>query len=166
MKQRKIVLITGASSGFGKACAELLAKKGYRLILLARRDELLKKLKKQLKTDVHIAAVDVRNKKEVTTFFKALPKAYQDIDLHGTNIKVTNIEPGAAETEFSIVRFKGDLEKAKKVYQDTRALTAQDIANTIYWVISQPPHVNIDNIEIMPVDQTFGGMAINRKNTH
>jgi 3-hydroxy acid dehydrogenase/malonic semialdehyde reductase len=84
-------------------------------------------------------------------------------DLFGTNIKVTNIEPGMAETEFSVVRFEGDKEKAHKVYEGVRSLTAEDIAKTIKWVIDQPENVNIDNIEIMPIDQTFGGMAINRK---
>jgi len=83
-------------------------------------------------------------------------------DLAGTDIKVSNIEPGAAETEFSIVRFKGDLEKAKQVYENTRALQAIDIANTIKWIIDQPLRVNIDNIEIMPIDQTFAGMVTNR----
>jgi len=83
-------------------------------------------------------------------------------DLAGTDIKVSNIEPGAAETEFSIVRFKGDLVKAKQVYENTRALQAVDIANTIKWIIDQPLRVNIDNIEIMPIDQTFAGMVTNR----
>lgn len=85
-------------------------------------------------------------------------------DLFGTNIKVTNLEPGMAETEFSVIRFKGDIEKAKKVYEGTRSLTAEDIANTILWIIEQPLNVNIDNVEIMPIDQTFGGMVINRIN--
>jgi 3-hydroxy acid dehydrogenase/malonic semialdehyde reductase len=84
-------------------------------------------------------------------------------DLAGTDIKVSNIEPGAAETEFSIVRFKGDIEKAKQVYEKTRTLQAIDIANTIKWIIEQPLRVNIDNIEIMPIDQTFAGMITTRK---
>lgn len=84
-------------------------------------------------------------------------------DLLGTDIKVTSIEPGMAETEFSNVRFKGDDQKAEAVYTGTRSLRAEDIANTIAWVINQPARVNIDNIEIMPIDQTYGGPAINRK---
>jgi NADP-dependent 3-hydroxy acid dehydrogenase YdfG len=84
-------------------------------------------------------------------------------DLAGTDIKVSNIEPGAAETEFSIVRFKGDVELAKKVYEGTRALQAIDIAKTIKWIIDQPLRVNIDNIEIMPIDQTYGGLVMVRK---
>jgi len=83
-------------------------------------------------------------------------------DLFGTNIKITNIEPGMAETEFSNIRFNGDKDKAKKIYEGTRALKAEDIANSILWIINQPEHVNIDNIEIMPADQTFAGMIINR----
>ena len=82
-------------------------------------------------------------------------------DLLGIGIKVTNIEPGMAETEFSEVRF-GDAEKAKAVYAGTKPLVAEDIARTIAWVVDQPAHVNIDNIEIMPLDQTYGGTAIHR----
>jgi 3-hydroxy acid dehydrogenase/malonic semialdehyde reductase len=82
-------------------------------------------------------------------------------DLFGTGVKVTNIEPGAAETEFSIVRFK-DEQKAKDYYAGWQALKAEDIANTIAWVINQPAYVNIDNIEVMPLDQTFGGMVLDR----
>jgi len=84
-------------------------------------------------------------------------------DLHGTNIKVTCIEPGMAETEFSFTRFKGDRTKAASVYQGMRPLVAEDIAETILWVIQRPNHVNIDNIEIMPTDQTWGGLTVNRK---
>ncbi len=75
---------------------------------------------------------------------------------------MTNIEPGAAETEFSVVRFK-DKRKADDYYKGWHALTAEDVAKTIVWVINQPQHVNIDNVEIMPLDQTFGGMVLNRK---
>ena len=84
-------------------------------------------------------------------------------DLFGSNIKVTNIEPGMAETEFSVVRFKGDKKQADEVYEDTRPLVAEDIAQTIVWATHQPEHVNIDNVEIMPIDQTFDGLAVYRK---
>jgi NADP-dependent 3-hydroxy acid dehydrogenase YdfG len=83
-------------------------------------------------------------------------------DLHGTSIRVTNIEPGAAETEFSIVRFKGDEEKAKQVYENARMLEAIDIAESIEWVMSRPLRVNIDSIEIMPIDQTYAGLRTYR----
>jgi len=85
-------------------------------------------------------------------------------DLFGTGIKVTNIEPGAAETEFSIVRFK-DKQKADAYYKGWRPLQPEDIANAIAWAIDQPPHVNIDNIEIMPLDQTYAGMVLDRKDS-
>lgn len=84
-------------------------------------------------------------------------------DLVGTNIHITNIEPGMAETEFSEVRFKGDTEKAKSIYKGMNALTAQDIAETIQWIINRPDHVNIDNLEIMPMDQTWGGLTVYRR---
>lgn len=250
----KTILITGASSGFGKASAKLLAENGYKLILVARRLELLKKLKDELKTDVYIASVDVQNKGQVKSLFEKLPEEYKKIDvlincaglalgldpapeanledwetmvdtnikgtlyftkfalevmkkrntgliinigsiaafvpykggnvygatkafikqfsrnlrtdLLGSEIKVTNIEPGAVQTDFSLVRFKGDQEKADKVYENMRSLTADDIAGTILWVINQPQGVNIENIEIMPLDQTFGGTVMNRRVPH
>lgn len=84
------------------------------------------------------------------------------VDLFGTGIKVTNVEPGAAETEFSIVRF-GDKEKADTYYKGWKPLAAEDVARTLVWIIDQPPHVNIDNIEIMPLDQTNGGMVLNKE---
>lgn len=245
----KTILITGATSGFGLTAAKLLAKDN-KLILVARRHERLDELKQALGKNVHTAAVDITDGKQVNDFFANLPDAYRDVDvlinsaglalgfepadatnledweqmvetnikgllrmtrptidimkqrgsgliinigscaghvpykggnvygatkafvrhlsrnlrtdLFGTGIKVTNIEPGAAETEFSIVRFK-DKQKADDYYKGWRPLTAQDIANTIAWVVSQPSHVNIDNIEIMPLDQTYAGMALDRK---
>jgi NADP-dependent 3-hydroxy acid dehydrogenase YdfG len=248
--KNKTVLITGATSGFGKATAELLANEGYKLILVARNQENLEKLKSELKTEVFVSSVDITKKEEVKKFFEELTSEFKDVDvlvnnaglalgldpatesdikdwetmvdtnikglmyftrftlgsmkvrnsgliinigsvassvpykggnvygatkafvkqfsrnlradLFGTDIKITNIEPGMAETNFSNIRFKGDTEKAKKVYEGTRALIPEDIANTIKWVIDQPLRVNIDNIEIMPIDQTFGGMVINR----
>src|SRR5258708_6597926 len=250
--KNKVILITGATSGFGKATAELLRREGYRLILVARRKEILEKLKKELKTEVYISCVDVTDKTQVKKFFEDLTLEYKDIDvlvnnaglslgldpateadledwdtmvdtnikgvlyftrfalenmkqrnhgliinigsvaatvsykggnvygatkafvkqfsrnlrtdLFGTDIKVTNIEPGMSETNFSVTRFKGDLEKAKKAYEGMRALNPEDIANTILWVINQPLRVNIENIEIMPIDQVAAGMAINRNN--
>lgn len=247
----KTILITGASSGFGRATAQVLSKEGHKLILIARRKGKLDELKQSLKTDVFTASIDVANKQQVSDFFASLPENFRNIevlinnaglalgmepaqdadlenweqmidtnikgllyvtrpvldimkqrgggmiinigsvaghlpykggnvygatkafvrqlsknlrtDLFGTEIKVTNIEPGMAETEFASVRFKGDKDKAQAVYADYRPLQAEDIANTIAWVINQPLRVNIDNIEIMPLDHTYGGAAINRK---
>lgn len=251
-KNYKTILITGASSGFGKATAEILSKAGYNLILVARRIDNLTELKSSLNSNCLVYKVDVTDKTEVSDFFSNLPDEYKKIDvlinnaglaagldlaydaslddwesmiktnnlglvycthfvlqnmklrnngliinigsvaantpyprgnvygatkafvrqfsrnlradLYGTNIKVSNIEPGMAETEFSVVRFKGDKDKASKVYENTRSLKAYDIANTIKWIIDQPENVNIDNIEIMPIDQTFGGLVIHRTN--
>lgn len=75
------------------------------------------------------------------------------LELCGTGMRVCTIDPGFAETEFSIVRFKGDLEKAKKVYEGLEALTAEDIAETLVWVASRAPHVCIDELVIKPTDQ-------------
>lgn len=86
-------------------------------------------------------------------------------DLHGTNIRVTNIEPGLAETNFSRTRFKGDIEKADAVYAGTTPLTGDDIAEAVFWTASLPPHVNINTMEIMPTGQSFAGLAIHRRST-
>lgn len=83
-------------------------------------------------------------------------------DLLGTNIRVTNIEPGMCNTEFSEVRFSGDKEKADAVYKGITALSADDIAETIEWVVSRPAHVNINVISLMPVQQAFAGFSVHR----
>ena len=84
-------------------------------------------------------------------------------DLAGKAIRVTDIEPGlCGGTEFSAVRFHGDTDKAAKVYQDVQPLTAEDIADTIYWIATRPAHVNINTIEMMPVAQSFAGLSVHR----
>lgn len=84
-------------------------------------------------------------------------------DLHGTGVRVTNIEPGmVGGTDFSKVRFDGDQDKADKVYQGTTPLTADDVAESVYWAASQPAHVNINVIELMPVVQSFSALQIYR----
>lgn len=83
-------------------------------------------------------------------------------DLEGTNIRVTNIEPGMAETEFSLKRFKGDAEKARAVYANTDPLTADDIAECVFWSTTLPPHVNINTLEVMPQKQTFSALSVER----
>jgi 3-hydroxy acid dehydrogenase/malonic semialdehyde reductase len=75
------------------------------------------------------------------------------MELNGTGIRVGTVDPGLAETEFSLVRFKGDAGRAEKVYAGINPLTAADIAETLVWVASRPPHVNIDELLIKPVDQ-------------
>jgi 3-hydroxy acid dehydrogenase/malonic semialdehyde reductase len=84
-------------------------------------------------------------------------------DLLGSGIRVTNIEPGNAQTEFSMVRFKNDEQRAEGVYQQTVALTAQDIADTVFWLASTPAHVNVTTMEIMPTEQATGPLAIYRQ---
>ena len=84
-------------------------------------------------------------------------------DLSGTNVRVTNIEPGLAKTEFSDVRFHGDKAKAKQVYRWTEPLKAEDIAEVVRWVVMQPAHVNINAVEVMPVCQSFEAFKIHRK---
>jgi 3-hydroxy acid dehydrogenase/malonic semialdehyde reductase len=83
-------------------------------------------------------------------------------DLLGSAIRVTNIEPGNAETEFSQVRFKNDEERAEGVYQNTIALTAEDIADTVFWLVNTPRHFNVTTMEIMPTQQANGPLAIYR----
>jgi len=247
------VLITGASSGFGKACAERFAEEGRPLVLAARRLDRLEQLKSKLaaKAPLHVLALDVRGRKEVEAAISGLPKPFADIDvlinnaglarglepshkadlddwetmvdtnikgliycaravlpqmvarnqghivnigsiagdwpypggnvygatkafvkqfsrnlrcdLAGTRVRVTNIEPGLAETEFSIVRFAGDAGKAAKVYENTEPLTAQDIADIIHWVVSVPGRVNINRVEVMATFQTWAPFAIHRE---
>jgi 3-hydroxy acid dehydrogenase/malonic semialdehyde reductase len=84
-------------------------------------------------------------------------------DLLGTAVRVTSIEPGMCETEFSEVRFDGDKEKAHSVYQGMKPLSADDVAETIFWVITRPAHVNISVLQLMPVDQAFSPFAVSRK---
>lgn len=76
-------------------------------------------------------------------------------DLEGTNVKVTNIAPGLSKTEFALVRFKGNEDKANSLYEDKTYLTAENIAESVYWAFSQPENVNINVIELMPTGQSF-----------
>jgi 3-hydroxy acid dehydrogenase / malonic semialdehyde reductase len=84
-------------------------------------------------------------------------------DLIGTRVRVTNIEPGMVATEFSEVRFKGDSEKAKAVYQGFEPLTAADIGDVVRYVVSLPERVNVNRLELMSVDQAFAGFSVHRK---
>ena len=237
------VFITGATSGIGKATAEILAKNQYRLILCGRRQDRLMKLQSELGkiTEVTTLQFDVRNKEEVFAAVESLPESYQQIDIlinnagnaHGLssiqdgdiddwdamldinvkgllyvskaimpimikrnsgfivnigsiagkevypngnvycaskfavnalnksmridlnkhNIRVSGIHPGAVETEFSEVRFKGDSERAKNVYTGYKALQAEDIADIIHFVISRPYNVNIEDLVVYPTAQ-------------
>lgn len=249
---QKTILITGATSGFGKACAERFAQEGWRLIVTGRRQERLVELADRLTgTPLHAVALDVRDLNSVKNMLARLPDDFRTIDvllnnaglalgLQGadkadildwetmidtnikglcfltrcllpsmvarnqghiinmgsiagnypypggnvygatkafvkqfsknlltdlvqTRIRVTNIEPGLAESEFSIIRFHGDTEKADAVYRGTQPLKPADIADIVYWVTSVPAHVNISTVEVMPVCQSCGPLSIHRQ---
>lgn len=248
----KTIFITGASSGFGAACARIFATKGNRLVLAARRIDQLLALQEELTgtADIHIVPLDVRDREAVQGAVESLPERFREIDvlinnaglalglepahqvnlddwdtmvdtnikglmyctrcvlpgmvarnrghivnisstagawpypggnvyggskafvtqfsrnlrcdLLGTKVRVSCIQPGMAETEFSQVRFKGDQEKAATVYEGAEALTAEDIAETVQWVVNRPAHVNINTLELMSIDQAWGPFAIHR----
>jgi 3-hydroxy acid dehydrogenase/malonic semialdehyde reductase len=85
-------------------------------------------------------------------------------DLHGTGVRVTCVEPGmVGGTEFSVVRFGGDTERAGQVYDGMMPLTADDIAEAVHWAARQPPHVNVNTIELMPVAQSFAPFQVHRQ---
>ena len=249
----RTIFITGASSGFGAACARIFATGDNRLVLAARRIDPLLTLQEDLAetVDIHIIPLDVRDREAVQGAVESLPERFREVDilinnaglalglepahqvnlddwdtmvdtnikglmyctrfvlpgmvarnrghivnisstagawpypggnvyggskafvtqfsrnlrcdLLGTKVRVTCIQPGMAETEFSKVRFKGDQEKAATVYEGTEALTADDIAETVQWAVNRPAHVNINTLEIMSIDQAWGPFAINRK---
>jgi hypothetical protein len=240
---QKTAFITGATSGIGKATAQLFAKNNIRLVLCGRRNDRLLQLKKELNelTAVTTLQFDVRNKTAVFSAVNSLPKEFKKIDIlinnagnaHGLstiqegnmddwdamidinvkgllyvsrailpqmvernngfvvnigsiagkevypngnvycaskyavnalnkamridlnqhNIRVSGIHPAAVETEFSEVRFKGNIEKAKNVYTGYKALQAKDIADIIYFVVSRPYHVNIEDLVVYPTAQ-------------
>jgi len=242
---KKIVFITGATAGFGEACAHVFAANGYSLILNGRRVERLEalqhKLQQQHNTESLLLPFDVQDQSAVFTAIEKLPTAWQAVDVLINNaglalgrdlfqdallddwnrmidtnlkgllyvskaiipfmiqhkkghiinlgsiagkevyergnvycaskhavdaiskamridllqhqIKVTAIHPGAAETEFSIVRFKGNEETAKSVYQGYQPLTAKDVADVIYYSASLPSHVCINDLVLTATQQ-------------
>lgn len=84
-------------------------------------------------------------------------------DLHGTGVRVTSIEPGLAETEFTLVRTRGDQAASDTLYAGAQPIVADDIAETLWWVANLPPHLNINRLEVMPVSQSFAGFQIHRE---
>ena len=248
----KIVLVTGASAGFGIAIVKTLVADGYQVIACARRFDKLQELQAELGQDkVYPLQMDVAQPKAIDAALDSLPEQWRAIDvlvnnaglalgldkayeadftdwmtmintnivgliyltrqvlpdmvkrnsgliinlgstagtvpypganvygaskafvkqfslnlradLAGTKIRVSYIEPGLCEgTEFSNVRFKGDDERVAKLYEGAHAIQPEDIANTVSWIASQPEHVNINRIEIMPVSQTFGAQPVYR----
>lgn len=251
----KIVLITGATAGFGRAIAVKFAENGYNCIITGRREKMLSELEHEIRqtfnTDVLVLPFDVRNKEEVERAVGSLPDGWKDIDVlvnnaglaaglnpihegviddwermidtnvkgvlymtrvvsplmvaRGTGhiinigsiagketypngnvycgskfavdaitkgtrldlvthgIKVTQISPGAAETEFSLVRFKGDQDRASHVYDGFIPLTAEDVANVTYYVTTMPDHVNINDLVIMPTAQANATTIVRRE---
>jgi serine 3-dehydrogenase len=83
-------------------------------------------------------------------------------DLHGTGVRVTALEPGMAETEFTLVRTHGDQAASDALYQGARPMTAEDIADAIHWIAHLPPHLNINRLEMMPTSQSFAGFQVAR----
>lgn len=251
---KKIAFITGASSGFGRACAEKFAAGGYGLILNARRTDRLQELENSLKekygTRVLVLAFDVQKKNDVFKTIGGIPSEWQDIDVlvnnaglalgreyfeeadlddwetmidtnvkgllyvsravlpfmvkrqkghiinigstagkevydrgniycaskHAVdaiskamridllrhNLKVTALHPGAAETEFSLVRFKGDQQKADAVYDGFQPLRADDVADVVYYCTTLPAHVCINDLVLTALQQA-NSFYFNRK---
>ena len=250
MLKNKIILITGASSGIGAACAEQFAKAGAQLILCARRVEIInnlaEQLKKQFQTQTHCIELDVRDHHQIKKQLSALPEKYKNIDilvnnaglaagsdtiqdaniqdwedmidtnvkgllymtreilpqmvaknaghiinigsiaghslyskgvvycatkhavkalseglrmdLFGTKVRVSSVDPGAVETNFSNVRFKGDEKKAAAIYAGFDPLKAEDIADAVLYCATRPLHVNVADIIVMPTAQAAIGM--------
>jgi serine 3-dehydrogenase len=84
-------------------------------------------------------------------------------DLHGKGVRVTSIEPGMTETEFTVVRTGGDQAASDKLYKGANPMTGDDIANVLFWVATLPPHMNINRMELMPVNQSFAGFQVFRE---
>ncbi len=84
-------------------------------------------------------------------------------DLLGSNVRVTNIEPGMAETEFALVRFKGDAQKAAAPYRGVHPMSPEEVAESVFWSCTLPRHVNINRLQLMPVQQAFGPFAFHRE---
>ena len=250
-----IVLVTGATSGFGAAIARRFAADGHRIVAAGRRVERLQALVDAFGRDrIHPLALDVCDRAAVEAALGSLPADYAEIDLlvnnaglavglepaqradldawdsmvdtnvkglmyvtravlpgmvarkrghvvnigstaalypypggnvygatkafvrqfslnlradlQGTGVRVTDVEPGlVGGTEFSSVRFRGDADKAATIYDGADALTPDDIAETVYWVANLPARVNINSVELMPVSQSFGPLAIHRGGT-
>lgn len=248
--QAETVLVTGASSGIGAAVARRFAARGARLVLVARRLEKLEALAAELGSPVHVARLDVCDRKAVETLLPSLPEAFRGIsvlvnnaglalglgpaheaqlddweamvdtnvkgllyvthavlpgmvarkrghvvnlgsvagsyaypgghvyagtkafvhqfslalrsDLLGTNVRVTCLEPGMVETDFSRVRFRGDEERAAKVYRGADPMTPEDIADALVWAVEMPARVNVNSIELMAASQALAPYAVHR----
>ena len=164
----KIAMITGATSGIGRACAMKFAQGGYNLIITARREKELTEVAReaaacgvQVKTlvfDVRDAAYAGGN---VYCATKAAVKTITDglrIDVADTALRVTNIKPGLVETNFSNVRFHGDTQRADNVYKGIKPLTGDDIADVVFYAASAPKHVQIAEVLVLATHQASGSV--------
>ena len=232
MATSNVVFITGATSGFGEAAAQVFADAGWSLVLSGRRYPRLKALQDRLaaRVPVHIIELDVRDSEAVAAAVASLPADFADIttlinnaglallplvtvthallptlirhgagasiinigsiagqwpypgshvygaskafvkqfsynlrcDLLGTGVRVTDLAPGIAETEFTLVRTKGDQAASDKLYRGTTPLSARDIAEQMFYIATLPAHMNINRVEVMPVRQAWQPFAIDR----
>jgi NADP-dependent 3-hydroxy acid dehydrogenase YdfG len=144
----KVAVVTGASSGIGAATARALAADGFQVVLGARRVERLGEIAGDIGGEA--VALDVTDPASVEELAARLPRC--DV-LLGQPVRVTEVAPGMVETEFSLVRFGGDEEAARRVYSNMQPLRAEDVAECIRWAVAQPPHVNVDEIVVRPRDQ-------------
>ena len=156
-----IIMVTGATAGFGESITRRFIANGHKVIATGRREERLKTLKDELGDNLYIAGGNVYG---ATKAFVRQFSLNLRTDLHGTAVRVTDIEPGlVGGTEFSNVRFKGDDAKAEKAYENTQALTPEDVTEAVWWVATLPKHVNINTLEMMPVSQSFAGLSVHRQ---
>ena len=178
----RTVFVTGASAGFGASIARRFAADGDRVVVSARRSGRIDELAGELGDAVLPVTFDVRDRDAVAATVAGLPAEFAEIDvlvnnaglalglepalradLHGSGVRVTSVEPGlSGGTEFSVVRFGGDQEKAGQVYQGVQPLGPDDVAEAVHWAATLPPHVNINVIEMMPVAQSFGALRVAR----
>ena len=178
--EKNTVLITGASSGIGEGCARKFAKNGHRLILNGRNVEKLNAVKDELEEKygmVERGRGHVINMGSIAGDYaypggsvycacKAAVKALSDglrIDLVDTPIRVTNVKPGLVETNFSVVRFRGNKAAADNVYEGLRPLTGDDVAEVVYFAASLPEHIQIAEVLVMPTNQATGTIAYRKK---
>ena len=181
MATSNVVFITGATSGFGEAAAQVFADAGWSLVLSGRRYPRLKALQDRLAAQVpvlirHGAGASIINIGSIAGQWpypgshvygasKAFVKQFSynlRCDLLGTGVRVTDLAPGIAETEFTLVRTKGDQAASDKLYRGTTPLSARDIAEQMFYIATLPAHMNINRVEVMPVRQAWQPFAIDR----
>lgn len=175
MSEQKVAVVTGGSAGIGAATCRALAKDGWKVVVAARRLEKCQSIADEIGgVAMELDVVDwgsVEKLAEIDRVDLLVNNAggakeldfLRDADdadwewMFQTNVmgtmRVTRADPGRVKTDFSLNRFKGDKERANKVYEGKQNLTADDIAEAVRWVASLPTHVNIDTMSIMPVDQ-------------